>query len=203
MSRTTTVSILIGNPAPPKHRNPAIGLDVNADGFISPIDALLVINFLNLNGPATAVGNIPDPPPYRDTNGDNFITSNDALLVINYLNLNGNGRPGGEGEGASTAQDELALGWQSMVARPMSNVAIAMERTVQRQADTGAEASQAGLGQDAELSLAEYLQQVGSELDESAYDFVGDASLDGSVATDLAIADLLGVGPEEKKRSKA
>jgi len=68
-------------------QNPVDSLDVNNDGFETPIDALLIINRLNTIGP----GSVPDlanstPPPYYDTNGDNFITALDALLVISALN---------------------------------------------------------------------------------------------------------------------
>ncbi len=129
VSRVTTVTISIGNPAPPRHQNPVQHMDVNADGFVSPIDVLLVINFLNLNGPSTPVNTLQDPPPYRDASGDNFITSLDALMVINYLNLNGNGRSGGEGEGEELGDSELVLGWQSVVSRPEDNAVVMMERT--------------------------------------------------------------------------
>lgn len=67
-------------------QNPTDSLDVNHDGFESPIDALLIINRLNTIGP----GSVPDladaPPPYYDTTGDNFITALDALQVISALN---------------------------------------------------------------------------------------------------------------------
>ncbi|MFK7738454.1 MAG: tandem-95 repeat protein [Pirellulaceae bacterium] len=93
----TTVTITIGDPPPPPHQNPVENLDVNADGFVTPIDALLVVNFLNTNTGDGSVANLPPPPPFRDTNGDNFITAIDALLVINALN-NQSGGGGGEGE---------------------------------------------------------------------------------------------------------
>lgn len=104
-SRITTVTISIDPPPRPLHQNPtrlpdespAGHRDVNADGFISPIDALLVINFINQNG-AQSVSGLPAPPPYLDVSGDNFIAPLDALLVINYLNENSGG---GEGEGLS------------------------------------------------------------------------------------------------------
>lgn len=74
--------------------NPRNGLDVNNDGFVTAIDALLVINQLN-----TGKGGRLDPPPpgnnvFYDTSSDNFVTAIDALLVINYINTH----PGGEGE---------------------------------------------------------------------------------------------------------
>jgi hypothetical protein len=61
---------------------------VNDDGQIAPIDALRLVNELNLRGPG-------DLPPYRnvalhpdflDVSGDGYFTSLDALLVINVLN---------------------------------------------------------------------------------------------------------------------
>ncbi|MFO1062601.1 MAG: Ig-like domain-containing protein [Pirellulales bacterium] len=110
----TTVTITIGAPAAPPHQNPlTVGSessdghrDVNADGFISPIDALLVINFLNTEGPRSVVG-LPSPPPYRDVNGDNFISAIDALLVINYLNSL---RPSGEGESEAVPAGDVQTG---------------------------------------------------------------------------------------------
>ena len=72
-------------------------LDVNADTFISPIDALLIINYMNSH-PVTV--RLADsglvPPPYYDVNNDGWCTPIDALRVINRLNS----RPDGEGESA-------------------------------------------------------------------------------------------------------
>ena len=69
--------------------------DTNNDGFVSAIDALLVINYLNIFGPGPTPSG--SPPPYLDVNSDNFISSIDALLVINALNTQGLG----EGDGAA------------------------------------------------------------------------------------------------------
>lgn len=80
--------------------NSNVRTDVNADNRVSPIDALLVINFLNANGS----GGLPfgSPPPYLDVSGDNQISPVDALLVINYLNQFGSG------EGEATSADDSA-----------------------------------------------------------------------------------------------
>lgn len=67
--------------------------DVNNDGLITALDALLLINEINrranLNLPAG-----PLPPvggqPY-DVNGDNQITAADAMQIIQWLNANGPG----------------------------------------------------------------------------------------------------------------
>jgi hypothetical protein len=72
--------------------------DVNNDGSVSPVDALLVINFLNIFGAGSVPGG--SPPPYYDVNSDSFVTPIDALMVINVLNTQG---AEGEGEGATPA----------------------------------------------------------------------------------------------------
>lgn len=85
------------------YSNPSNRLDVTADGRVSPVDSLVVINFLNLLGKPSQVLTVPVPPgtnlpPYYDVNGDGLISSLDALNVINFLNARGNG----EGEASST-----------------------------------------------------------------------------------------------------
>lgn len=65
-------------------RNP---LDVDVDRFVAPIDALQVINYLNLDqGPPELPAPPAAPPPYLDVNCDNFVSPIDALLIINDLN---------------------------------------------------------------------------------------------------------------------
>ena len=81
-------------------------LDVDQSGFVSPLDALMIINRLNSLGSGRLpppVGNQP-PPPYYDTNGDGNSTPLDVLMVINYLNA-----PSARaaGEGGSWAQEQL------------------------------------------------------------------------------------------------
>jgi Tol biopolymer transport system component len=65
--------------------------DVNADGSIAPVDALVVIN--ELNGPlfsdprsAELYVRSEQSAPFYDVNADNFCTPLDALFIINYLN---------------------------------------------------------------------------------------------------------------------
>jgi hypothetical protein len=68
--------------------------DVDNDTFVVPLDALLIINDLNLNG-ARDLPVPPDPlftpPPFLDVSGNNSVEPLDALLVINELNLRGQG----------------------------------------------------------------------------------------------------------------
>jgi hypothetical protein len=107
-SGTVTVSLTLNQS---RYQNPLTDLseDVNADGQISAIDALRIINFLNrelvndsaISVPVSEIG--APPPDYFDANGDGRVSSGDALKVINMLRRINNG----EGESISA---EAALG---------------------------------------------------------------------------------------------
>lgn len=77
--------------------------DVNNDGFVTPIDALIVINHLNANagGSIAGGGEGESGRYYIDVSGDNVLSPLDALLVINRLNSSRFGAGEGEGEGSS------------------------------------------------------------------------------------------------------
>jgi hypothetical protein len=98
LSNTAQVTIRVGAS---EYQNPRLNVDVNNDGFVSPIDALLVINDLNKNGVRTLQPGEFTPPPFIDVTGDRRIDPSDVLTVINYLNNSGGG--GGEGEGEGEA----------------------------------------------------------------------------------------------------
>ncbi|MGV3605399.1 MAG: dockerin type I domain-containing protein [Planctomycetaceae bacterium] len=66
--------------------NPLRPTDTNADGFVSPVDALLVINALNSTGGGPLVGGSLLDPGLIDVNGDGNVSPIDALMVINWLN---------------------------------------------------------------------------------------------------------------------
>jgi hypothetical protein len=69
----------------PQRTNLALAEDVNFDGFVTPLDALLIIN--KLNSTAEGEQNANAEIQLLDTNGDGQVTALDALIVINYLNL--------------------------------------------------------------------------------------------------------------------
>jgi len=86
-------------------QNPREPLDVDDDGFVLPLDVLLIINELNRRGPSSLP--VPpqppnQPPPYLDVNGDGKLEPLDVLRVINHLNQSANSAGAG-GEGESTA----------------------------------------------------------------------------------------------------
>lgn len=74
-------------------------LDVNHDGFVSALDALIIINDLNASDPR----DLPVPSPINspagdlDVTNDLFVTPLDALLIVNELN---GANVEGEGEGS-------------------------------------------------------------------------------------------------------
>ena len=108
-SSVGTVTITLSPRIPSVWQNPVNPLDVNNDGFVTPLDALLIINSLNLVGPRM----LPNPalppntpPPFYDTNGDGSISPLDALLVINQLN---NPSIQNEGEGEAFGGDPIVV----------------------------------------------------------------------------------------------
>jgi FG-GAP-like repeat/Dockerin type I domain/PA14 domain/Calx-beta domain len=66
--------------------NPRNPLDVNNSGAVTPLDALLVINELNLGQAGPLPPRTTEPKYYFDTSNDNILSPRDALLVINELN---------------------------------------------------------------------------------------------------------------------
>ncbi len=88
----------------PNWQNEREPLDVNADGRISPQDALIVINYLNTGRTRDLPSSGLVPPPFIDVNGDRRVSPQDALLVINRLNQ---GSPG-EGEGSAAGSENSA-----------------------------------------------------------------------------------------------
>ncbi len=84
---TTTFTITVAAAGTSPWQNPVNSLDVNGDGSVSAIDALVDINALNQN--LFPGGVLPLPataPPYYDVNGDGLLTPLDVLTIINYLN---------------------------------------------------------------------------------------------------------------------
>ena len=85
------------------YQNPTNRYDVNADGAVSPIDVLIVVNYLNRTGGGQLPAGLATPP-YLDVDGDGYSTPLDVLNIINYINS----RPvtgGASGEGEAALED--------------------------------------------------------------------------------------------------
>lgn len=192
-SNEAEVSIgVIVDPLP--WQNPENFLDVNADGTISPIDALLIINDLNFNG-SRMLPNPPIPPmvppPYLDANGDNQVAPIDALLVINFLNGVGNG----EGElvaSGNVVQPEAYFGVGALIAGPAPSVGFDQLARV----DSG---SPAAIVDSSTRAVDDYVVTIGTAADTTPFadDLLHDIAEDvhrthdDQLLEDLAIAELL------------
>lgn len=101
--------------------NPNNRFDVNNDNYVTPYDALALVNFLNVSGTTALLGTAGGGEGeagrmYYDVNSDYVVSAIDALGVINYLNAVIQGAAG-EGEApaelpvsASVSQARLAGG---------------------------------------------------------------------------------------------
>ncbi len=94
-------------------QNPNNFSDVNGDGDVSALDALLIVNRLMLAG--GNVSSIPvEPgdrgPNYYDTSGDKKISALDALQVINQLMLRGTVPGGSSGAGEMPEGEQVTNG---------------------------------------------------------------------------------------------
>ena len=90
-------------------RNPHLPTDVNGDGKVAPLDALLGINELNKRRYSDDNSHLPPSPPsgmaypMLDVNGDSFCTPIDVLQVINAINEQSTmARSSPEGEGLTS-----------------------------------------------------------------------------------------------------
>ncbi|MFN3190596.1 MAG: dockerin type I domain-containing protein [Aureliella sp.] len=90
--------------------------DVNDDLFITAIDALLVINYLNGSPPPEFPPLNQRPSNFFDVSGDGFASPIDALMVINELNRSrdGESESEGEGEGEGEGEEDLRFGWMHL-----------------------------------------------------------------------------------------
>jgi VCBS repeat-containing protein len=103
-----TVTVVVSGFSDPPYQNPANNYDVSGDGAVSPIDPLILINYINANGQGPIPAGRPTPP-YLDVNGDGSATAEDVILVVNQLNS----FAAGEGESVAEAvlvrrQEEVA-----------------------------------------------------------------------------------------------
>ncbi len=109
---STTSKATSANAAASVFAAPYIGsLDANADGELSPLDVLTIINYLNspvaanssnVEGDGESSGN------RLDVNGDGWVSPLDVLTLINHLNGVDGGEGDGEGEAASSNDETIA-----------------------------------------------------------------------------------------------
>lgn len=206
-SPETTVTITIGRPPQPKYQNPSRNHDVNADGFVSPIDVLILVNLLNSRGPSIPVDGLPGPPDYVDVNGDNFVTPLDALNVIDFINAGGSrGSSGGEGEGFSSfdqSDSPWFQGWSYDIGRGVADGSVVIQPMIGSNTILGdsnsarfASASQSAFSRSTfgpAMPLASMMLDYSiddEDLDRLANDVFQDGASNNQSLVDQALADL-------------
>ena len=123
ISNTASVSVRV---VASRLQNPNEAADVNADGDVSALDALLVINYLNRNLPPQVPSDAQGPPFY-DVDGNRVVQPLDALRVINALNRRArDGRPPASGEGEALAP----------VIQPTADPSASQDRASQSEAES-------------------------------------------------------------------
>ncbi|MCM2374200.1 dockerin type I domain-containing protein [Aporhodopirellula aestuarii] len=109
------------------YQNPINKFDVSADGFITAVDALRILNLMNARGADTSAFSVSEltssPPDYYDVNGDGFISSVDVLQVIEELNRR-------DANGNNGSSEPLATQSASSVTTVTSNVAGGIESSL-------------------------------------------------------------------------
>jgi len=98
--------------------------DATADGVVSPLDVLVIVNYINMYGPLSATGTPADPQQdgfCLDVNGDYQVSPLDVLWIINYLNIS----PTNEGEGEGGLAEPSAA--QAGVGQEIASLSIATE----------------------------------------------------------------------------
>lgn len=104
-------------------QNPLEPMDIDGNGQVEAVDALLVVNHINSNGPAE----LPIPRsvtggfgPFLDPSGDNMVTPMDVMLVINFINIEGGAV---EAEGESAGQRPMPKVFEAVSSMPRFVVA--------------------------------------------------------------------------------
>ena len=115
------------------YQNPENALDVNGDGHISPIDALVTINSLNDEGSRSVLvlgdddgelGEFLNSDKYLyDTNGDFAITPIDVLQVVNALNAE-SASEGEQAEGERVVDDFYARFSSATVSKDLGDAVL-------------------------------------------------------------------------------
>ncbi len=155
---------IIKDPTP--HHNDTNPYDVDGDGFLTPLDPLIIINYINNNG----IGPIEEPGegesalPDLDVDGDGEVTPLDILILINRLNRGDdedfhsvgdftNSPISGEGEGLGSA----------LTGSMPINTIHAFATTAAQVTNAQIKSAQMSSGQN-DASLASYLADLSEEV---------------------------------------
>jgi len=120
--QTVTVVINIVDATAAEWQNSINRYDIDNSGYVSPIDVLLAINYINANFPNTT---LPSPrpigAPFYDVTGDGQLNPEDILQVIIEVNSQ---NTQGEGEYYARAEGESNPSSPEIIVPPMANVTL-------------------------------------------------------------------------------
>ncbi len=94
LGRTATATVTITVLGVNDWHNPQMALDVNKSNSVEPLDALIIINFLNEIDATLPAGIVGEPEFFWDTSDDGFVSPIDVLLIVNELNSRNGGSEG-------------------------------------------------------------------------------------------------------------
>ena len=174
---TASASVAASQAAPSSAapwQNAANPLDVAGTGTVTPIDALIVINYLNAHGqgplPATFSGS-----DYLDVNGDDAVTPLDALAIINDLNAQASATT------AAVAAQSTAAPTPGDVAAPA--IATAVDESLAMGVSLASTAQPTSLASGPLASQSPAVQQVASTGGDSAEDgSLNQAAMDSALS---------------------
>jgi len=100
--------------------NPDNVYDVNGDGYVTTLDALIVISYIQRDGVGPLGSLAPAAGPYVDTYRDGVLSPMDVLAVVEVVNDQFAG--GAEGEQADAAADAAAVDQVAVEAAPIAQL---------------------------------------------------------------------------------
>ncbi len=127
-------------------QNPDNPYDVNGIDGVTPLDALLIVNYINRHIGEPVLPSVAQaPPPFYDVNGDNLCTAHDMLLVINFLLPQANSASSNE---AAVADAPVASGQVSDCGTVADLASDPAQATCGSNIPQGSNAATAGTGAD-------------------------------------------------------
>ncbi|MDB4679271.1 dockerin type I domain-containing protein, partial [Rhodopirellula sp.] len=170
------------------HHNVDDPFDVDRSGVVTALDALAIINYLNVYGPGP-IHRTDDDYAY-DVNADQLVTSLDVLLVLNELNRQqSNGDAVGSGEQVEVNSDGLPAKDPELNSENGSPQELPVPSPTVTSDVSISGIGQSDLEQQADLSIGQVVDEqlsieiegdgVNSTLDDTLDLLSGDASIEG------------------------
>ncbi len=169
-SGSTRFVIELTDEAASSWQNPENKFDVNADGLVTGLDALLIINRLLL-GQAGQLPPVAIVPPYLDVSGDGNLSPLDVLQIFNFLATSSAAPSAAPATATPTPavadtsdQNDAQIDTLAAIAQPIDTTSGATETV----ADGGADLVSFGLSIDASTASASTLQSDAGGMAEPA-----------------------------------